>query len=186
MKIIIIIIIIIINMTTYNYKDLILVENYYKKPKIVIEKIDIYKIYKSKHIFDNINNLKFSDLKEYFPLLKLFKLKKEEWKNYKYEFNITNLSPKDLNVDIKTINFIQNQFMRYYIKKWNYIKFSKTKILLFLVLLDFLSKTVDISNKEILNILIKKLEPEKNKILNLGIIDKNILDNLLQLNKLNN
>jgi hypothetical protein len=167
-------------MTTYSYKDLILVENYNNYDFIKLDKIDIHKIYNSVNIFSDINNLKISDLEKYFPLFKLFNVDINEWKKYKYEFNITNLSPTDLNVDIKTIEIIQNNFMRYILKKWASFR-SNSQILLLLILIDFLSKTIDINNKKLMNILIEKLEPEKNKILKFGIINENILNDLLNL-----
>lgn len=170
-------------MTTYSYKDLITVENYYQKYEnyITLEKIDIFKIYNNINFFQNINDLKFNEIGEYFPLFKLLNIKIDNWKNYKYEYSITNLSPKDLDVNMNTIDFIQSQFIKYIIKQWNYIYETNSRILLLLTLIDFLSKTIDINNKKFMNTLISKLEPEKDKILNFGIINENILNDLLNL-----
>lgn len=170
-------------MALYSYKDLILVENYYQKydNNIKLEKIDIFKIYKNINVFTYINTSKLSELVEYFPLFKLFNVDINNWKNYKYEFSITNLSPKDLNVDFETIQFIQRQFINYILKQIENIHNINSRILLLLTLFDFLSKTIDINNKKLMNSLISKLEPEKNKILNFGIINENILNDLLNL-----
>jgi hypothetical protein len=174
-------------MTFYSIKDLILVENYnnynnYNENNIVIlEKIDIFKIYNNINFFQNINYLKLSEINEYFPLFKLFNIDYNKWKNYKYEFTITNLLPTDLNVDIGTVEFIQNNFIKYILNQWDKINNINSRILLLLTLLDFLSKTISISHKNLMNTLINKLKPHKYDILNLGLINENILNDLLKI-----
>jgi hypothetical protein len=171
-----------IDMATYCYKDIIDVKNYYNYEKnkqvFKLDKLDIYNIYKSINIFNNDMTTKI--LEEYFPLYKLFNIDINKWKDYKYEFYISDLTLTDLDVDIDTITTIQNQFIKYIIHSWENNK-NEQKCLSLLILADFLSKTISISNKRFMNTLIKKLELNKKTILNFGIIDINKFNDFLKL-----
>jgi hypothetical protein len=170
-------------MATYCYKDIIVVENYYNyeknKQNLKMERLDIYKIYKNVNIFQNMDSLKLDDLEEYFPLFKLLKIDVDKWKDIKYDFNISNLLLKDLDID--TITIIQNQFVKYILKIWETVKNKEGKCLLLLILIDFFSRSINVNNKNFMNTLIEKLVVNKKSILNLGIIDENKFNNFLKL-----
>jgi hypothetical protein len=170
-------------MATYCYKDIIVVENYYNydknKQSLKMEKLDIYKIYKNVNIFQNMDSLKLDDLEEYFPLFKLLKIDVGKWKDFKYDFNISNLLLKDLDID--TITIIQNQFVKYILKIWETVKNNDGKCLLLLILIDFFSRSINVNNKNFMNTLIEKLVVNKKSILNLGIIDENKFNKFLKL-----
>lgn len=171
-------------MATYCYKDIIDVENYYNYEKnkqiIKLDKLDVHNIYKNINIFNNLDSLTFNDLEKYFPLYKLFNIDINKWKDYKYEFYISDLTLTDLDVDIYLITAIQNQFIKYIINSWENNNNEK-KCLSLLILADFLSKTISISNKRFMNTLIEKLELNKKTILNFGIIDINKFNDFLKL-----
>jgi hypothetical protein len=175
-------------MATYCYKDIIVVENYYNydknKQSLKIDKLDIYKIYKNVNIFQNMDSLKLDDLEEYFPLFKLLKIDVNKWKDIKYDFNISNLLLKDFDIDIITI--IQNQFVKYILKIWETVKNNDGKCLLLLILIDFFSRSINVINKNFMNILIDKLVINKKSILNLGIIDENKFNKFLNLKIISN
>jgi hypothetical protein len=174
-------------MTTYNYNDLITVENYYNfnKKLIKIEKLDVINIFNDDKFVDSISMFDINNddhlllLSNKFPLLKLLNVDDKLWDNYDYcnILDINDLSLKDLKYCNNNEEFLQNQttIMRFFFNNIKMNNNNNNRLILFLSLLDFSLKTIKLNNKSLNKTIQDKIMNDKNtllKIINNDIYNK--------------
>ena len=174
-------------MTTYNYNDLITVENYYNfnKKLIKIEKLDVINIFNDDKFVDSISMFDINNddhlllLSNKFPLLKLLNIDDKLWHNYDYYniLDINDLSIKDLKYCNNNEDFLQTQttIMRFFFNNIKMNNNNNIRLILFLSLLDFSLKTIKLNNKSLNKTIQYKIMNAKNtllKIINNDIYNK--------------